>query len=188
MLGTKGSIANTIQGVPSMEGWAGVIMAAGKGTRMKSKVPKILHKVCGQELVVYPLKALREAGMRRIVVVVSPDTEEDVKALLGEDVEYIRQAQPLGTGHAILQASSLLKGQVDQILALGADSPLISPTTLQRLSSYHFSRDSWLTLLSATSSSGHAMGRIVRNNTGKVTEIIEDSELSEGDREDGPRG
>ena len=165
-----------------MEVWAGVVMAAGMGTRMKSKVPKILHKVCGQELVTYPVEALRKVGISRIVVVVSPESKEIVNGLLGDSVEYVCQTQPLGTGHALLQTVSLLKGQADHIIALGADSPLIRPTTLERLSSYHLSKESLITLLSATPCFHEGMGRVARDNAGKVTGILEASELTGEDR------
>ena len=159
-----------------MEVWAGVVLAAGQGIRMKSKVPKVLHKVCGRELVVYPVEALRSAGASRIVVVVSPDSQEGVKGLLGDSVEYVCQAQPLGTGHALLQVTSLLKGQAEQIIALGSDSPLILPTTLERLSSYHLTHDSYITLLSGASCFQEGMGAVVRDNAGVVTGVVEASQ------------
>ena len=161
-----------------MEQWAGVVMAAGRGTRMKSKVPKILHRVCGRELVIYPVEALRSAGVRRIVVVVSPGAEEAVRGLLGDGVEYALQTQPLGTGHAIQQAAALLKGNVEHIIALGADSPLISHATLERLSAHHLSADSTMTVLSSISAQ-EDMGRIVRDGAGKLTGITETPELGQ---------
>ena len=115
-----------------MDTWAGVVMAAGKGKRMRSKVPKVLHKVCGRELVVYPVEALRNAGVSRIVVVVAPESAEEIKGVLGDSVEYVLQSQPLGTGHALLQATSLLRGQSEHVMALNADLPLIRPATLVR--------------------------------------------------------
>ena len=157
--------------------WAGVVMAAGMGTRMKSEVPKIFHKVCGLELIVYPVEALKKAGVGRIVVVVSPESEDTVKGLLGDSAEYVCQSQPLGTGHALLQTAHLLKGQVEQIIVLGADSPLIRSTTLERMSAHHLSSDSDLTLLSATYSTPESLGRVVRDDSGKVTGIVEASEL-----------
>ena len=162
-----------------MEIWAGVIMAAGKGTRMKSSVPKILHKVCGRELIVHTVEALRNAGVRRIVVVVSPDSEERAKDLLGDAVEYVCQTQPLGTGHALFQAASLLEGQSEHVIALGADSPLIRSTTLEKLAASHLSTDSHITFLSAAFVPQDGMGRVVREEgTGRVIGIVEASELT----------
>ena len=161
-----------------MEGWAGVVMAAGKGVRMKSRVPKIFHRVCGQALVVYSVEALKEADVHRIVVVVSPEFQEEVKAILGDSVEYVCQAQPLGTGHALLQAAGLLQGQVERILALGADSPLIRSTTLQRMASFHHSVDSHVTLLSAKLASHGGMGTVQRDDAGEVKGVVEASEAA----------
>jgi bifunctional UDP-N-acetylglucosamine pyrophosphorylase/glucosamine-1-phosphate N-acetyltransferase len=165
-----------------MEVWAGVVMAAGRGTRMKSKVPKIFHKLCGRELVSYSVEALRCAGISRIVAIVSPENEEGLKGLLGDSVEYVIQTGPLGTAHALLQSSGLLQGRAEQIMVLGADSPLIRSGTLERLSSRHLSRDSHATLLSATPgfpAGMEDMGRVVRGDDGGVTAIVEASELTE---------
>ena len=161
-----------------MDTWAGVIMAAGKGTRMRSRVPKVLHKVCGRELVVYPVEALRNAGVSRIVVVAAPDSVEEIKGVLGDSVEYVLQSQSLGTGHALLQAASLLEGRSEHVMALNADLPLIRPATLVRLSSRHLSGDSCITLLSAVSSSPDGMGRVKRDEAKGVVEVVEASELS----------
>ena len=160
------------RGVP-MEDWAGVVMAAGVGKRMNSNVPKIFHKVCGQELVVYAVQALQSAGIHRIVVVVSAETGERADRLLGDSIEYVTQAKPLGTGDALLQARHLLEGKADHILALGADAPLIRSTTLGRLSSHHLSTDSHLTLLSALARSPEGMGKVVRDAAGRVEGVLE---------------
>lgn len=161
-----------------MELWAGVVMAAGMGTRMKSKVPKIFHKVCGQEILVYPVEALRKSGVDRIVIVVSPEVHEDARRLLGDAVEYVLQTEPLGTGHALFQAAGVLGGQAEQIIALNADLPLILPATLERLRSYHLSKDAHITFLSALSGLEEGMGRIVRDGDGRVTAVVEAQELA----------
>ncbi len=159
--------------------WAGVVLAAGMGTRMKSKVPKIFHKLCGQALLVYPIEALRNAGIKRIVVVVSPGSEEDARQLLGDSVEYVCQTKPLGTGHALLQAAGLLEGQAGQICVLGADSPLIQSRTVESLASHHVSSSSNLTLLSASECIEEGLGAIVRDGDGKVTAVHEASERTD---------
>ena len=160
-----------------METWAGIVIAAGRGTRLKSAVPKIFHKVCGKELIAYSVEALHEAGFSRVVVVVTPQSLDGVKAVLGDSVEYVPQDQPRGTGHALLQAASLLKGQVENIIAMGANSPLLRSTTLERLSSYHIARGGDLSLISAISNLGDGLGRIIRDEHGKVMRVVEASEL-----------
>jgi bifunctional UDP-N-acetylglucosamine pyrophosphorylase/glucosamine-1-phosphate N-acetyltransferase len=158
--------------------WAGVVMAAGRGTRMKSKVPKVLHKVCGQELIIYPVEALRRAGVSRIVVVFSPETEDSIKGLLGDSVEYVCQGEALGTGHALLQAAPLLKGGADNVLVLNSDSPLIRSATLERLSALHQSTGACVTLLTAASGPQEGLARVLRDDRGKPAEIIEAADLA----------
>ncbi len=164
-----------------MEKWAGVVMAAGLGTRMRSKVPKILHKVCGQALVLYPVQALQAAGVTRIGVVVSPQTEESVRELLGESVEYVLQAEPLGTGHALLQAAHFLEGQTEHTMVLSSDEPLVLPTTLEKLSDQHLSTDSTFTLLTATSGPQEGRGKVIREASGSVVDVVEAAELDAGE-------
>ena len=156
-----------------MDVWAGVVMAAGAGTRMKSKTPKVLHKLCGRELLTYPVEALKGAGIGRVVIVVSPDNVEEIKALLGDSVEYVLQDQLFGTGHALLQAASLLKGQAEHVVALNGDLPLVRPVTLEGLRARHLSGESGITLLSAPSRPDEGLGIILRDDGGRVTRIVE---------------
>ena len=160
-----------------MEDWTGVVMAAGMGTRMRSKTPKIFHKLCGQELVVYPVEALKKAGINRVVVVVSPESVDGARALLGDRVEYVIQRVPLGTGDALLQAAASLDGESEHILAMGSDSPLIQATTLDAMCSLHISTSSHMTILSAQSGSTEGMGRVLRDEAGKVQDIVEAVDL-----------
>ena len=160
-----------------MEGWAGVVMAAGKGTRMKSQVAKVLHKVCGREMVMYSVEALRDAGVTRTVVVTSPENAEGIRALLGDSVEYACQDRAMGTGHALLQAGALLRGRADHLLVLGADTPLARSATLEHLSSLHRSRDNHVTVLSAISGYREGMGRVLRDDSHRVIAIREAADL-----------
>ncbi len=130
--------------------WAGVVMAAGQGVRMKSRIPKVLHKLCGKELVRYPVELLQSLGIGRIGVVVSPHNAQAVQSLLGGHVEYVVQPKVLGTGDALGRAASLLQGQADHLLVQGGDAPLVRRETLQRLMASHLEQRSQMTLLSAT--------------------------------------
>ena len=160
-----------------MNGWAGVVMAAGMGKRMKSAVPKIFHQVCGREALLYPIDALRDSGISRIVVVLAPGNLERAKALLGDTVEYVFQDPSLGTGHALLQAAPLLEGHADRIIAVNADTPLTRSATLQALRELHLEANAPITFLSALSDQ-HGMGRVVRDAAGRVVEIVEATEPS----------
>ncbi len=161
-----------------MDVWAGVVMAAGAGTRMKSKTPKVLHKLCGRELLTFPVEALKDAGIGRVVVVVSSDNVEGIKALLGDSVQYALQDRPLGTGHALLQAAPLLGGQAEHVVVLNGDSPLVRPETLESLCARHLSGGSAITLLSAPSWPDEGMAMIVRDGDGQVTRIVEAKDMT----------
>ncbi len=166
----------------AMEGWAGVVLAAGVGTRMKSRTPKVLHPVCGKPMLAYPVEALRRAGLRRILVVVSPQTEEGARALLGTSVDYVRQDLPLGTGHALLQTRSSIGG-VGDLLVLNGDLPLIRPDTLLRLMESHRRAGATVTLLTSTSCPPEGMGRVIRDASGRVVSIVEEAEATASQRD-----
>ena len=165
----------------AMDDWAGVVLAAGKGKRMRSQLPKVLHMVCGRELVSYAVQLLRGAGLARIVVVVSRESQDAVKTLLGGDIEYACQEGAKGTGDALLQASELLKGHAKHVMVLNGDAPLIKPSTLERLRDTHISDERYMTLLSATSAPIEGFGRVVRDKAGNVTEVLEAANLPQKD-------
>jgi len=114
-----------------MKGWAGVVLAAGRGSRMKSRLPKVLHLLAGRELVRYPVEAVRNLGLEHLLLVVSPENEPVLRQLLGDRVEFVQQPQPCGTGDALVQAILLLEGRAENVLVVGADTPLVQPTTLE---------------------------------------------------------
>ena len=118
---------------------AAVILAAGKGVRMRSGLSKVLHKICGKELVRHVVDAAKEAGYDRVVVIVSPTNHAPVHDLLGDSVEYAVQVEMLGTGHAVLQAKDLLR-DVETVAVLNGDVPLIRPETLRSLLERHESQ------------------------------------------------
>ena len=161
-----------------MRGRAGVVLAGGIGSRMRSKFSKVLHKLCGREMLVYPVETLREAGMETVVVVVSPSNEESVRSLLGDNVEYVVQHQPLGTGHALLQTASALKDQVDHIAVIGGDTPLVRPGSVKSLLDTHLSKKACMSLLVHSGDMPQDMGRLARLPDGRITGIVEASEAN----------
>ena len=156
---------------------AAVILAAGKGVRMRSGLSKVLHKICGKELVRHVVDAAKGAGYDRIVVIVSPANHDPVRDLLGDSVEYAVQAEMLGTGHAVLQAKELLR-DVETVAVLNGDVPLVRPETLRSLLEHHESVGASATLLTAHCDTS-GLGRIVRNSSGAIAEIIEDQDADE---------
>ena len=109
---------------------AGVVMAAGQGTRMRSRIPKPLHKVCGKEMVRYPVELLKAAGASRVLVVVSPDNQDAIQAVMGDSVEYAVQPERDGTGGALACCAPLLQGQAERVLVIGGDTPLVTPKSM----------------------------------------------------------
>ena len=156
-----------------MDQWAGVVLAAGHGERMRSRLPKVLHRVCGKEMIRYPVELLRQLGVRRIVVVVSPDNSRAVRDLLGQDLEYVTQSEMLGTADALGRSVQLLRGQTEHLLVQGADSPLVKPETMRLEMERHGADSGDMTLLTAHSAVGGDLGRVLRDGEGRVAEIVE---------------
>lgn len=156
---------------------AAVILAAGKGVRMRSSLSKVLHKVCGKELVRHVVDAAKAAGYDRVVVIVSPANESPVRDLLSDTVEYAVQPEMLGTGHAVLQAKDLL-GDVETVAVLNGDVPLIRPKTLRSLLERHESQDACTSLLTAHCEIP-GLAKVVRDSDGAITEIVEERDADE---------
>ena len=115
---------------------AAIILAAGRSTRMRSKLPKPLHPICGLPLTAHVVRSCRAAGVRRIVVIIGHEAET-VKAGLGKNIEYAIQEAPLGTGDAVRAAQRLFDGWHGTILVLAGDVPLLPPHTLRRCLARH---------------------------------------------------
>src|SRR2546423_9226488 len=114
-----------------------IILAAGKGTRMKSARPKVLHELCGRPMLWYVLRALHDAGVLEAVLLVHPELEPHVEAVAHaaghERIHIVRQEPQLGTGHAVQVALHALDERAGRILVINADMPLIDATLIQRL-------------------------------------------------------
>ena len=163
-----------------MENWAGVIMAAGEGRRMVSKTPKPLHRVCGKEMIRYPVELLQTLGVGHILVVVSPVTAEPIRERLGDEVQYVVQPEPNGTGDAAARAVEALPEDIANLVLLGSDSPLIRPESVCRLVETHLADNNVMTMLTAPDMLSPDLGRVLRDETGKVTGLVEAADW-EGD-------
>ncbi len=153
-------------------GLAGVVMAAGEGRRMRSRIPKPLHRICGREMVRYPVELLKDAGANRVVVVVSPDNQDAIKAVLGDSVEYAIQPRRDGTASALACCAPLLQGQAELVLVVGGDTPLVTAESVARLLSEHTSNAAQMTLLTAPARSLTDLGRVIAE-AGMVSRIVE---------------
>ncbi|MGI6368093.1 MAG: bifunctional UDP-N-acetylglucosamine diphosphorylase/glucosamine-1-phosphate N-acetyltransferase GlmU [Anaerolineae bacterium] len=151
-----------------------VILAAGQGTRMRSKRNKVLHAVGGVPMIFWPLEAARQLGAERPVLVIGNDGAE-VERLVGDRAQYAVQAERRGTAHALLQAMTLLEGSCERVLVLYGDNPTLSVDTLQRLLQLHADTRPVMTLLAVDSGDSMGFGRIVRDGSGAVREIVEEA-------------
>ncbi len=158
---------------------AAVILAAGYGTRMKSKLPKFLHPLAGRPLIEWSLQAVDELSDLRPVVVVG-HARKQVQNILGERVDYCVQEELLGTGHALMQTKELLYQRADQVLVLYSDMPLLRPETLTMLTQLRADstqpqrRPTALSLLTVERIESQGFGRVVRDENGAVREIVEE--------------
>ena len=159
-----------------MEQWAGIILAAGSGQRMKSRRPKPLHRVCGKELIRHPVELLQGLGLQSILVVVSPANAEAVRSLLGNTVDYVIQPTARGTGDAASQAVAALRGQAEHLIVLGSDSPLIRVESVRQLTARHLAQGNVMTMLTASGIYAQDLGRIVRDDDGQIAGLVEASD------------
>lgn len=149
-----------------------LILAAGKGTRMKSNLPKVLHKVGGKAMVEQVIITVETLGITRKIAIIGFGGEE-VKAYLGDRVEYVTQAEQNGTGHAVQQAKPLLTNTKGTILLLCGDTPLVKKETLEALLEEHRKNGAAASILTANMPDPTGYGRIIRNPSGQVVRIVE---------------
>ena len=158
-----------------------VILAAGKGTRMKSSLPKVLHKAGGKAMLAHVLAAAKEAGAVRSIVVVGFGGEAVEEALAGE-ADFVTQEEQLGTGHAVLQAEPLLQEEKGTVLVLCGDTPLLTGKLLKKLAKEHAAAGAKATVLTAVMPDATGYGRIIRAADGTVERIVEHKDATEEER------
>lgn len=158
-----------------------VVLAAGQGTRMKSKLYKVLHPVCGKPMVQHVVDTLADMQVKDVVVVVGHGADT-VKETLGDSVVYALQAEQLGTAHAVQQAIPFLTGKTGTTLLLYGDVPLLSRETLQKLLDFHLEQQAAATVLTAVLPDPTGYGRIVRNEAGEVVRIVEQKDATPEER------
>ena len=151
---------------------ASLILAAGKGTRMKSKLPKVLHKVGGKAMVERVLETVQSIGTNRDVVIVGFGGDA-VQNYLGERAEFVRQEEQNGTGHAVKMAQPVLGDYDGTILLLCGDTPLVTKESLEALLEEHKNSGAAATILTAHMPNPTGYGRIIRNEAGSVVRIVE---------------
>lgn len=160
-----------------MASLAAVVLAAGKGTRMKSRYPKVLHRVAGRPMLAYVLDAVESAGAAPVVVVAGFGLEA-VRAAVGERAEVVCQEEQLGTAHALLQAGEKLADESGEILVVCGDTPLLSGRTLTDLVAYHREAGAKATVLTTRMEDPTGYGRVIRGEDGLVRRIVEQKDAS----------
>lgn len=157
---------------------AAVILAAGKGTRMKSEYPKVVHKICGVPLVCNLIKQLRRNGVKRVVVVAGYGKEHVIDAVKDLGVEVVEQKEQLGTGHALKVCSKVLGDFSGNLMILPGDAFIEDDRILRSFVSAHNKSKAELTVLSTELDDNHGYGRIIRDESDSVTAIREELDAS----------
>lgn len=156
-----------------------VILAAGKSTRMKSEVPKVLHPVCGRLMIEYVLDAARAAGAERLIVVVGHKAELVRSSLAHHrDVVFAEQTEQKGTGHAVMMCEKHLAEHRGSVLILAGDTPLLKGSSLKALLDSQSSQGAACVVGTADTSNNDGLGRIVRDNSGAFLCIVEQKDAS----------
>src|SRR5262245_31895220 len=160
-----------------------VILAAGKGTRMKSARPKVLHWLAGRPIIEHVLRTADQLHAESTVLVVGHGADDVRTALANRpNLQFAVQSPPLGTGHALMQAEPALQGKTGTLLLLYGDVPLLAASTLNRLLERHRTTRAAATVLTAPLDDPYGYGRIVRDDDGQITRIVEERDASGAER------
>ncbi|MHA6165123.1 bifunctional UDP-N-acetylglucosamine diphosphorylase/glucosamine-1-phosphate N-acetyltransferase GlmU [Bacillus mojavensis] len=158
-----------------------VVLAAGQGTRMKSKLYKVLHPVCGKPMVEHVVDEALKLSLTKLVTIVGHGAEE-VKKQLGDKSEYALQAEQLGTAHAVKQAQPFLADEKGVTIVICGDTPLLTAETMEAMLKEHTQKEAKATILTAVAEDPTGYGRLIRGESGAVQKIVEHKDASEEER------
>ncbi|MGH1366102.1 MAG: sugar phosphate nucleotidyltransferase [Calditrichia bacterium] len=162
---------------------ATVILAAGKGTRMQSDLPKVLHPLNERSMIHYVIDVAEAINSEKTVLIIGHKRELVEEATSQRGVEYAVQDPQLGTGHAVMQTRPHFEGFEGNVLVLSGDVPLLQADSIQKLIDYHVSSDKLATLLTAEMDDPTGYGRVVRDSEGNVVKIVEEKDADEETRQ-----
>ena len=160
-----------------MNDTAVIIMAAGKGKRMKSNLPKVLHNLAGKPILNYVLDTVDQLEAKRKLLIIGYKSDK-IRELIGDKIEYVEQKEQLGTAHAVLQTKKLLSDFKGDVLILSGDVPFLTVKTLKKLLKHHQTNNFCCTLASTILKNPKGYGRIIRDKKGEIKGIIEEVDLS----------
>jgi UDP-N-acetylglucosamine diphosphorylase/glucosamine-1-phosphate N-acetyltransferase len=161
-----------------MDKLAVLILAAGKGKRMKSHLPKVLHTLAGKPLLAYVVDLARGLNPERIIIIVGHMAEKVSRLFPHDTVYFVKQEEQLGTGHAVQQTEEILKDFHGNILILSGDVPLLKIETVHKLIKIHRDSGAAITLLTVKTPNPDGYGRIMRDEKGRVVNIVEDKDAT----------
>ena len=158
-----------------------IVLAAGQGTRMKSKLFKVMHPVMGRPMVGHVVSAALNAKATQVITITGVGAET-IQDYLGDRSEYVFQEEQLGTAHAVEQARELLDGKEGTTVVLSGDTPLIKAETLEQLMDEHENSGAKATILTALAEDPFGYGRVIRAKDGSVTKVVEEKDANEEER------
>ena len=156
-----------------------LILAAGKGIRMKSDLAKVLHSLEGKPLLHYSIEAARRAGAGKIVVIIGHQAQKIREEFQNSGCIFVEQQQQLGTGHAVLQAKEVLATYQGLTVILCGDVPLLKPRTITSLVENHVTAGAAVTVLTTIPEEPHGYGRIIKREDGSILKIVEESDATD---------
>jgi len=168
--------------INSKQKLATVILAAGKGTRMKSDLPKVLHIVDNKPMLIHIIGLAKKIDSERIINILGHKKDLIIDTIEFESVEYVIQVPQLGTGHAVQQAYPLLKDFDGDVLVLSGDVPLLRKSTIEKMLKIHRDTGSGATVLTAIFEDPHGYGRVIRKNDDTLDYIVEEKDCTDEQR------
>ena len=159
-----------------------LILAAGKGTRMKSDLAKVLHPILNRPLLAYVLDAAKAAGCEKLLTVVGHQADAVRKKFAGQGVSFVLKEPQLGTGHAVAQAARFFAGYTGTVLILCGDVPLLKPETLLALVQTHHAQRADVTVMTVILEDPGHYGRVIKDQDGQVVKIVEARDATESEK------
>jgi UDP-N-acetylglucosamine diphosphorylase/glucosamine-1-phosphate N-acetyltransferase len=164
-----------------MERLAVIVLAAGKGVRMKSDLPKVFHEILGEPMLTYVLETVKQLSPQKTYLVVGHKRDLIMDYYKDWDLKFVGQDEQLGTGHAVMQVKPYLEDFSGTVLVLAGDVPLLTRATLRELVDFHIKRKAAVTDLTAELEDPGSYGRIVRNEKGEILKIVEKKDATPDD-------